>query len=124
MTGLSETVLPAAQTPALLSLPSRRAAEPPALVGELYKLAGIRTAEIGSVMLGAYNADGSLNPASMELVRLAIPRRVYTRSHIEYDVGTFEEVMKHRKEVRGLRITRDAAFSSALHRALRADCMR
>ncbi|MEO7103773.1 MAG: hypothetical protein ABI311_10350 [Gemmatimonadaceae bacterium] len=79
-------------------------------------MAGIRTVEIGSVMFGAYNADGSLNPASMELVRLAIPRRVYTQSHIEYDVETFEEVMKHRKEVRGLRITREPRFLRHLPR--------
>lgn len=81
-----------------------------ALVGELYKLAGIRTVEIGSVMFGTYNTDGSLNPATMELVRLAIPRRVYTQSHIEYVVETFEEVMKHRKEVCGLRITKEPRF--------------
>ena len=81
-----------------------------ALVGELYKLAGIRTVEIGSVMFGTYNSDGSLNPASMELVRLAIPRRVYTQSHIEYVVETFEELMKHREEARGLRITKEPRF--------------
>ena len=81
-----------------------------ALVGELYKLAGIRTVEIGSVMFGTYNPDGSLKPAPMELVRLAIPRRVYTQSHIEYVVETFEEVLKQREQVRGLRITKEPRF--------------
>ncbi|HQV39645.1 MAG: tryptophanase [Flavobacteriales bacterium] len=81
-----------------------------ALVGELYKLGGIRTVEIGSVMFGTYNADGTLNPAPMELVRLAIPRRVYTQSHIEYVVETFEEIMKQRDRVRGLKITKEPRF--------------
>lgn len=81
-----------------------------ALVGELYVLGGIRTVEIGSVMFGTYNAEGTLKPAPMELVRLAIPRRVYTQSHIEYVVETFEEIMKRRSRIRGLRITKEPKF--------------
>ncbi|MBK7111272.1 MAG: tryptophanase [Flavobacteriales bacterium] len=81
-----------------------------ALVGELYKLGGIRTVEIGSVMFGTYAEDGTLKPAPMELVRLAIPRRVYTQSHIEYVVETFEELMKQREHVRGVRITKEPRF--------------
>ncbi len=81
-----------------------------ALVCELYELAGIRTVEIGSVMFGTYNEDGSLKPAPMELVRLAIPRRVYTQSHIEYVIETFAEIMKRRESVRGLRITKEPRF--------------
>ena len=46
----------------------------------------------------------------MELVRLAIPRRVYTQSHIEYVVETFEELMKQREHVRGVRITKEPRF--------------
>jgi tryptophanase len=81
-----------------------------ALVCELYKLAGIRTVEIGSVMFGKYSEDGALVPSSMELVRLAIPRRVYTQSHIEYVAETFEEVMRQRNGVCGLKITREPKF--------------
>lgn len=81
-----------------------------ALVCELYRLGGIRTVEIGSVMFGTYAPDGSLRPASMELVRLAIPRRVYTQSHIEYVVETAEEVMKQRAHARGLRILKEPRF--------------
>lgn len=81
-----------------------------ALVCELYELAGIRTVEIGSVMFGTYNEDGSLKPAPMELVRLAIPRRVYTQSHIEYVIETFAGIMDRREGVRGFRITKEPRF--------------
>lgn len=81
-----------------------------ALVCALYKLAGIRSVEIGSVMFGKYAPDGSLIPAPQELVRLAIPRRVYTQSHMEYVIETFEGVMNHRQSVRGLRIVREPKF--------------
>ncbi len=81
-----------------------------ALVCELYRLGGIRSVEIGSVMFGKYAADGSLIPSSMELVRLAIPRRVYTQSHIEYVAETFEEVMRTREQARGYRIVKEPKF--------------
>ncbi len=81
-----------------------------ALVCELYKLGGIRSVEIGSVMFGTYAADGSLQPARMELVRLAIPRRVYTQSHIEYVAETFEEVMRTRSAVKGYKIIKEPRF--------------
>jgi len=81
-----------------------------ALVCELYALAGIRCVEIGSVMFGTYDADGALVPAAMELVRLAIPRRVYTQSHIEYVAETFEEVLRRREGTRGYRITKEPRF--------------
>src|SRR5690606_11292654 len=81
-----------------------------ALVCELYKLAGLRTVEIGSVMFGKYAGNGRLIPSAMDLVRLAIPRRVYTQSHIEYVAETFEEVMRGREHVRGLKITKEPEF--------------
>ncbi len=81
-----------------------------ALVCELYALAGIRCVEIGSVMFGTYDSSGALVPAAMELVRLAIPRRVYTQSHLEYVAETFEEVMRRRAAVRGFRIVREPRF--------------
>ncbi len=81
-----------------------------ALVCELYRLGGIRSVEIGSVMFGTYAEDGALRPASMELVRLAIPRRVYTQSHIEYVAETFEEIMRTRNQARGLRIIKEPRF--------------
>ncbi len=80
------------------------------LVCELYRLGGIRSVEIGSVMFGKYDDAGTLVPASMELVRLAIPRRVYTQSHIEYVIETFEEVLRTRHEARGYRIVKEPRF--------------
>lgn len=81
-----------------------------ALACELYLKAGIRTVEIGSVMFGKYDDNGKLIPAAMELVRLAIPRRVYTQSHIEYVIETFDEIMKERNQVKGYKITKEPAF--------------
>ena len=81
-----------------------------ALVCELYTLAGIRCVEIGSVMFGTYDAQGALVPAAMELVRLAIPRRVYTQSHIEYVAETFEEVLRRRDRAHGYRIVKEPRF--------------
>ena len=70
-----------------------------ALACELYLHAGIRSCEIGSVMFGAH--------AQMQLVRLAIPRRVYTQSHIDYVVEAVVEVFEKRETLRGLRITEE-----------------
>jgi tryptophanase len=81
-----------------------------ALVCELYKKGGIRAVEIGSVMFGKYDVKGKLIPAPKELVRLAIPRRVYTQSHIDYVVEVFEEVQKNKLNTQGLQITREAKF--------------
>lgn len=81
-----------------------------ALACELYKKAGIRTVEIGSVMFGKYDDNGKLVPAPMELVRLAIPRRVYTQSHIEYVIETFDEILKEKNAVKGYKITKEPKF--------------
>jgi len=76
-----------------------------AVVVELYRAGGIRCVEIGSVMFGKYDPiDGRLQSPPMELVRLAIPRRVYTQSHIDYVVEATIEVFQRRNELRGLRI--------------------
>ncbi|MCB9186484.1 MAG: tryptophanase [Flavobacteriales bacterium] len=80
------------------------------LVCELYRLGGIRSVEIGSVMFGKYDEKGQLIPAPMELVRLAIPRRVYTQSHIEYVIETFAQIMKERETVKGYKITEEPEF--------------
>lgn len=81
-----------------------------ALVCELFELGGIRCCEIGSVMFGKYGASGQLIPAARELVRLAIPRRVYTQSHIDYVIETFEGVLARRDLVRGIKITWEPPF--------------
>lgn len=79
-----------------------------ALVGALYLHGGIRAVEIGSLMFGKYDDDGRLIPAQMELVRLAIPRRVYTQSHIDYVSEVIIEVFNKRTEIKGLTIIEEA----------------
>jgi tryptophanase len=79
-----------------------------ALVCALYRHAGIRAVEIGSVMFGRVDPDtGESSHPPMELVRLAIPRRVYTQSHIDYVVEATAEVFQRRHELRGLRIVEE-----------------
>jgi tryptophanase len=73
-----------------------------ALAAALYLEGGIRSVEIGTLMFGPH--------AAMDLVRLAIPRRVYTQSHIDYVVEVILEVWRKRHELRGLRITYEAPF--------------
>lgn len=77
------------------------------LVCALYIEGGIRSVEIGSLMFGKYDEQGKLIPAAMELVRLAIPRRVYTQSHIDYVAEIIIEVFGKRDELKGLRITEE-----------------
>lgn len=79
-----------------------------ALVAELYVHGGIRSVEIGSLMFGKYNAAGKLIPAALELVRLAIPRRVYTQSHIDYVAEVIIEVFNNRNKINGLSIVEEA----------------
>jgi tyrosine phenol-lyase len=73
-----------------------------ALAVELYLEGGIRSVEIGSLMFGEH--------ATMDLVRLAIPRRVYTQSHIEYVVEVILEVWRRRAEIRGYEVVQQAPF--------------
>ena len=78
---------------------------------ELYLEAGIRAVEIGSVMFGRRNPEtGEEQPADRELVRLAIPRRVYTQSHIDYVVESIIAVYARRENLGGLRMTYQAPF--------------
>lgn len=79
-----------------------------ALVGALYLEGGIRGVEIGSLMFGKYDAQGQLIPAVLELVRLAIPRRVYTQSHIDYVAEVIIEVFRNRNQISGLSIMEEA----------------
>ncbi|MBK8089059.1 MAG: tryptophanase [Chitinophagaceae bacterium] len=86
-----------------------------ALVAALYVHGGIRSVEIGSLMFGKYassekdgGADKKLIPAALELVRLAIPRRVYTQSHIDYVAEVIIEVFNKRNEIKGLVIFEEA----------------
>lgn len=74
------------------------------LTNALYLTGGVRAVEIGSVMFGL-QPDGTEKPASMELVRLAIPRRVYTQSHIDYLAEVIIHVYKQREKLRGYKIT-------------------
>ncbi len=73
-----------------------------ALAAELYVEGGIRSVEIGTLMFGA--------AAQMDLVRLAIPRRVYTQSHIDYVVEVILEVWRRRQQIRGLKLSFEAPF--------------
>ncbi len=76
-----------------------------ALVAELYLAGGIRAVEIGSVMFGTTDLQtGEEATAPMELVRLAIPRRVYTQSHIDYVCEIVEDIFVQRSQIRGLRM--------------------
>jgi tryptophanase len=73
-----------------------------ALAAELYLEGGVRSVEIGTLMFGA--------AAQMDLVRLAIPRRVYTQSHIDYVVEIILDVWAHRENIRGMRLIYQAPF--------------
>ncbi len=71
----------------------------------LYREAGIRSVEIGTAMFGRTRADGSQEPAMLDLVRLALPRRTYTQSHVDYVAEAATHVHRTRASLRGLRIT-------------------
>jgi tryptophanase len=77
-----------------------------ALAVALYREGGIRGCEIGTVMFGR-RPDGSETPAAMDLVRLAIPRRTYTQSHVDYVIEVCELVASRAGELRGLRIAEE-----------------
>ena len=77
------------------------------LVCALYEEGGIRAVEIGSLMFGKYDEQGKLIPGALELVRLAIPRRVYTQSHIDYVAEVIIDVFNKRNELKGMLITEE-----------------
>lgn len=79
-----------------------------ALAVELFREGGIRGCEIGTAMFGR-KPDGSEQPAAMELVRLAMPRRVYTQSHVDFVVEAVLHVFERREALRGFRIVEQPA---------------
>jgi len=79
-----------------------------ALAVALYVEGGIRACEIGTVMFGRH-PDGSESPAAMDLVRLAIPRRTYTQSHIDYVIEVVRAVAARTTDLRGFRIASEPA---------------
>ncbi len=81
-----------------------------ALVCDLYIKGGIRCVEVGSVMFGKYDEKGKLIPAQNELVRLAIPRRVYTQSHIDFVLDVFDDILEMRNQTTGYGITYEPPF--------------
>jgi tryptophanase len=74
------------------------------LVNAIYLEGGVRTVELGSAMFGKRDETGREIPAPLELVRLALPRRVYTQSHLDYVVEILESVWKNRDAVTGYRM--------------------
>ena len=80
------------------------------LAVELYRHAGIRGVEIGTVMAGRDPATGEERLGRLELVRLAIPRRVYTQSHMDYVVEAVLEIFQRRESLRGYRIIDEPPF--------------
>jgi tryptophanase len=77
-----------------------------ALAVELYLEAGIRCVEIGTLMFGLDPHTGEEQPARQDLVRLAIPRRVYTQSHMDYVIESIRQVWERREEIGGMRIVK------------------
>ncbi|HUI30817.1 MAG TPA: tryptophanase [Candidatus Acidoferrales bacterium] len=80
-----------------------------AIAAELYLEGGIRSVEIGSVMFGK-TIDGKFIPSNLELVRLAIPRRVYTQSHIDYASEIIIDLFKRRNTMPGYSITYEPPY--------------
>ena len=85
----------------------------------LYREGGIRGVEIGTVMFGMH-PDGTETAASMDLVRLAVPRRTYTQSHIDYVIEVVQSVARRGDDFARLPHHTGAAGSPPLHREVRA----
>ncbi len=77
----------------------------------LYLEGGVRGVEIGSVMFGGIDpSTGKERFSEMELLRLAIPRRVYTKSHIDYVIEILTNINEHKNDLKGVRITKEPPF--------------
>jgi tryptophanase len=81
-----------------------------ALCNALYLEGGIRGVEIGSIMFGRHRSDGTETYHSMELVRLAFPRRMYTQSHFDFAAEVIAEVKAKAKEIRGVKIVKQSKY--------------
>lgn len=81
-----------------------------AIACEVYRISGVRSCEIGSVMFGTSDENGNHIAPPMELVRFAVPRRVYTQNHIDYTVEAITEVFKNRDKLRGMKIVWQPEF--------------
>ena len=81
-----------------------------ALACELYLAGGIRSCEIGSVMFGKRDAEGAFVPARLELVRLALPRRVYTQSHVDRIIEICADVASRKDDLRGVEMVESPPF--------------
>ncbi|MEE8335502.1 MAG: tryptophanase [Candidatus Neomarinimicrobiota bacterium] len=78
---------------------------------EFYEAGGIRTVEIGSVMFGKIDKSTGLEkPSNMELVRLALPRRTHTQSHIDYVIEVAQEIFENKDKLKGYKITEQPDF--------------
>ena len=107
-----------ARAPSATHRPARLPGQ--ALAVALYETGGIRGCEIGTVMFGRH-PDGTEAPAAMDLVRLAIPRRTYTQSHIDYVIEVCASVAAIGEQLPRLPDHRRAADAASLHRPIRAD---
>ncbi len=81
-----------------------------ALACALYVYGGVRTSEIGSLMFGGFDDNGEKTYSDYELVRLALPRRTYTQSHIDYTIEVILEVYKNKDKINGLIIDKESKF--------------
>jgi tyrosine phenol-lyase len=78
---------------------------------EFYVEGGIRSVEIGSVMFGQIDPEtGKMKPAAKELVRMAIPRRVYTNSHMDYVAGTASRIVGRKDSIPGYKIVKESQY--------------
>lgn len=77
---------------------------------EIYLEGGVRTVEIGSIMFGKYDKDKHFVTSPFELVRLAIPRRVYTNNHLTYVAEVVGKVYERRNQLKGMRIIYEAPY--------------